>query len=77
MIPIHHAEGVFGLTRFRGPNLDNGMDESFSAAPSPSSHPHDAGALLVVDNTFSSQVLQKPFRFGADIVLHYQGYPCA
>lgn len=31
---------------------------------------HDAGAVLVVDNTFSSPVLQKPFRFGADIVLH-------
>jgi methionine-gamma-lyase len=31
---------------------------------------HEAGALLVVDNTFSSPILQKPFRFGADIVLH-------
>jgi len=31
---------------------------------------HQAGALLVVDNTFMSPVLQKPFRFGADIVLH-------
>lgn len=31
---------------------------------------HDAGALLVVDNTFMSPVLQKPFRFDADIVLH-------
>jgi methionine-gamma-lyase len=31
---------------------------------------HDAGALLVVDNTFMSPVLQKPFLFGADIVLH-------
>lgn len=31
---------------------------------------HEAGALLVVDNTFMSPVLQKPFRFGADIVLH-------
>lgn len=30
----------------------------------------EAGALLVVDNTFMSPVLQKPFRFGADIVLH-------
>ncbi len=29
-----------------------------------------AGILLVVDNTFSSPVLQQPFRFGADIVLH-------
>ncbi|MEJ2217865.1 MAG: aminotransferase class I/II-fold pyridoxal phosphate-dependent enzyme [Gemmatimonadota bacterium] len=31
---------------------------------------HDAGALLVVDNTFMSPILQKPFQFGADIVLH-------
>ena len=31
---------------------------------------HDAGAYLVVDNTFMSPVLQKPFRFGADVVLH-------
>jgi methionine-gamma-lyase len=31
---------------------------------------HEAGALLVVDNTFLSPVLQQPFRFGADIVLH-------
>jgi methionine-gamma-lyase len=30
----------------------------------------EAGALLVVDNTFSSPILQKPFRLGADIVLH-------
>jgi methionine-gamma-lyase len=28
------------------------------------------GALFVVDNTFCSPLLQKPFRFGADIVLH-------
>lgn len=31
---------------------------------------HEAGATLVVDNTFMSPILQKPFRFGADIVLH-------
>jgi methionine-gamma-lyase len=31
---------------------------------------HDGGAVLVVDNTFMSPVLQKPFHFGADIVLH-------
>ncbi|MGD2120463.1 MAG: PLP-dependent aspartate aminotransferase family protein [Gemmatimonadota bacterium] len=31
---------------------------------------HAAGALLVVDNTFMSPVLQKPFHFGADVVLH-------
>lgn len=27
-------------------------------------------ALFVVDNTFSSPVLQKPFRYGADVVVH-------
>jgi methionine-gamma-lyase len=30
----------------------------------------DAGAWLVVDNTFSSPILQRPFRFGADLVIH-------
>lgn len=31
---------------------------------------HNAGALLSVDNTFMSPVLQKPFLWGADIVVH-------
>lgn len=31
---------------------------------------HDHGALLVVDNTFASPYLQRPFDFGADIVVH-------
>jgi methionine-gamma-lyase len=31
---------------------------------------HESGALLVVDNTFSSPLIQRPFRFGADVVLH-------
>ena len=31
---------------------------------------HDAGALLVVDHTFASPYLQKPFALGADVVLH-------
>jgi len=31
---------------------------------------HDAGAILVVDNTFCSPMLQKPLKLGADIVLH-------
>lgn len=31
---------------------------------------HNADALLVVDNTFMSPALQKPFEFGADIILH-------
>jgi len=30
----------------------------------------EANALLVVDNTFCSPILQRPFRFGADVVLH-------
>jgi cystathionine beta-lyase/cystathionine gamma-synthase len=31
---------------------------------------HEAGAILIVDNTFASPVLQRPFEFGADIVFH-------
>jgi cystathionine gamma-synthase len=31
---------------------------------------HDAGALLVVDNTFASPYLQTPLAFGADVVVH-------
>jgi cystathionine gamma-synthase len=31
---------------------------------------HAAGALLVVDNTIATPVLQRPFDLGADIVLH-------
>ena len=31
---------------------------------------HEHGALVVVDNTFMSPILQQPFRFGADIVVH-------
>ncbi|MCW5950756.1 MAG: PLP-dependent transferase [Propionibacteriaceae bacterium] len=31
---------------------------------------HDAGALLVVDNTFASPALQQPLTLGADIVVH-------
>lgn len=31
---------------------------------------HDHGAVVVVDNTFMSPVLQQPFRFGADYVVH-------
>jgi methionine-gamma-lyase len=30
----------------------------------------EIGALLIVDNTFSSPLLQRPFRFGADVVIH-------
>ncbi len=31
---------------------------------------HDAGALLVVDNTFATPYLQQPLRHGADVVVH-------
>ncbi len=30
----------------------------------------EAGAVLAVDNTFSSPLIQNPFRFGADVVIH-------
>lgn len=31
---------------------------------------HDGGARLVVDNAFATPALQRPFEFGADIVVH-------
>ncbi|HET9382437.1 MAG TPA: cystathionine gamma-synthase [Streptomyces sp.] len=31
---------------------------------------HDAGALLVVDNTFATPYLQQPLSLGADVVVH-------
>ncbi len=31
---------------------------------------HEHGAILVVDNTFASPYLQRPFKHGADIVVH-------
>src|SRR6202000_807837 len=31
---------------------------------------HEAGALLVVDNTFASPRLQRPLALGADVVVH-------
>lgn len=31
---------------------------------------HDNGWLVVVDNTFASPMLQRPFDYGADIVIH-------
>jgi cystathionine gamma-synthase len=31
---------------------------------------HQAGAQLVVDNTFASPILQRPLVLGADVVLH-------
>ena len=39
---------------------------------------HDAGALLVVDNTFASPYLQQPLTLGADVVVHSTTkYPAA
>ena len=31
---------------------------------------HEAGALCVCDNTFATPVLQSPFQFGADLIVH-------
>ncbi|HYL71963.1 MAG TPA: PLP-dependent transferase, partial [Candidatus Dormibacteraeota bacterium] len=31
---------------------------------------HDAGALIVCDNTFATPVCQRPFELGADLVVH-------
>ncbi len=31
---------------------------------------HEGGALLIVDNAFATPALQRPFEFGADIVVH-------
>ena len=31
---------------------------------------HERGALVAVDNTFMSPILQQPFRWGADVVVH-------
>ena len=31
---------------------------------------HDAGALLVVDNTFATPYLQQPLELGADVIVH-------
>ncbi len=31
---------------------------------------HDAGALLIVDNTFATPYLQQPMTLGADVVIH-------
>lgn len=31
---------------------------------------HDVGAVVVADNTFCSPILQRPFEFGVDVVVH-------
>jgi cystathionine gamma-synthase len=46
------------------PLLNIGDVEQLAAAA------HDAGALLVVDNTFASPYLQQPLTLGADVVVH-------
>ncbi len=46
------------------PLLNIGDIESLAAVA------HDAGALLVVDNTFASPYLQQPLTLGADVVVH-------
>jgi cystathionine gamma-synthase len=46
------------------PMLNIGDIEALAAAA------HDAGALLVVDNTFASPYLQQPLTLGADAVVH-------
>ena len=38
---------------------------------------HGAGALVVVDNTFATPVLQRPLELGADVVLHSTTKYCA
>ncbi|EON25316.1 cystathionine gamma-lyase [Nocardioides sp. CF8] len=46
------------------PMLNIGDIESLAAVA------HEAGALLVVDNTFASPYLQQPLTLGADVVVH-------
>lgn len=38
--------------------------------PATSRIAHEAGALVLVDNTFATPVLQRPLELGADLVLH-------
>jgi len=38
--------------------------------PALAQHAHDAGAVLVVDNTFATPINQNPLQLGADLVLH-------
>ncbi|MEI5675874.1 MULTISPECIES: trans-sulfuration enzyme family protein [unclassified Nocardioides] len=46
------------------PALELGDIETIAAAA------HEAGAYVVVDNTFATPLLQKPLELGADIVVH-------
>ncbi|MDI6912176.1 cystathionine gamma-synthase [Nocardioides sp.] len=73
--PVSDAEAVAaairpGETRLvwvetpTNPLLNIGDIEALAAVA------HDAGALLVVDNTFASPYLQQPLTLGADVVVH-------
>ena len=73
--PVHDVDGVRaairpGETKLvwvetpTNPLLNIGDIEALAAVA------HDAGALLVVDNTFASPYLQQPLTLGADVVLH-------
>ena len=53
-----------GSRRPTNPLLNIGDIEALAAVA------HDAGALLVVDNTFASPYLQQPLTLGADVVVH-------
>ena len=53
-----------GSRRPTNPLLNIGDIEALAAVA------HDAGALLVVDNTFASPYLQQPLALGADVVVH-------
>ena len=66
-----------GRRRFR-PNTAHGLDRD-PLQPAAAAHRHPRrwpalakarGALTVVDNTFLSPVLQRPFELGADLVVH-------
>jgi cystathionine gamma-synthase len=60
----------------RGPaEADLGRDADQPAAehrrhPGAGQAAHEAGAMLVVDNTFASPYLQQPLALGADVVVH-------
>ena len=59
----------------RRPGWSGSRPRPTRCSASPTSRPsprvtHEAGALLVVDNTFASPYLQQPIALGADVVVH-------